>query len=131
MVADITGFTKLTEILSKQGSTGVELLTNCINDYFGKVCMHVLTGCCKPMHVGTRADVYVDMSKDKTTTLAHSMNRVRPFIVESPDACATAVPCIECSIMSIDEVFVLRSYRRSHLRFQMHLGENQQMCRMP
>jgi hypothetical protein len=38
MVSDITGFTKLTEILSKQGSTGVELLTNCINDYFGKVC---------------------------------------------------------------------------------------------
>ena len=37
MVADITGFTKLTEILSKRGSTGVELLTNCINDYFGKV----------------------------------------------------------------------------------------------
>jgi hypothetical protein len=37
MVADITGFTKLTEALSKKGSTGVELLTNCINDYFGKV----------------------------------------------------------------------------------------------
>lgn len=37
MVADITGFTQLTEVLSKQGSTGVELLINCINSYFGKV----------------------------------------------------------------------------------------------
>lgn len=37
MVADITGFTHLTEVLSKKGSTGVELLINCINSYFGKV----------------------------------------------------------------------------------------------
>lgn len=37
MVADIAGFTKLTELLSKKGSSGVELLTNCINSYFGKV----------------------------------------------------------------------------------------------
>lgn len=37
MVADIAGFTKLTEVLSKKGSSGVELLTNCINSYFGKV----------------------------------------------------------------------------------------------
>lgn len=37
MIADITGFTKLTEILSKRGASGVELLTNCINDYFTKV----------------------------------------------------------------------------------------------
>lgn len=39
MVADVSGFTKLTETLSKTGSAGVELLTNCINDYFGKVCL--------------------------------------------------------------------------------------------
>lgn len=42
MVADVTGFTQLTEVLSKKGSTGVELLINCINSYFGKVveCLH-------------------------------------------------------------------------------------------
>ncbi|GMH35276.1 hypothetical protein BSKO_03144 [Bryopsis sp. KO-2023] len=37
MVADVTGFTKLTEILSKRGSSGVELLTKCMNNYFTKV----------------------------------------------------------------------------------------------
>lgn len=40
MVSDITGFTKLTEILSHQGSTGIELLTKCINNFFEKVCSH-------------------------------------------------------------------------------------------
>ena len=38
MVADITGFTKLTERLSKQGTAGVELLTKCICNYFTRVC---------------------------------------------------------------------------------------------
>ena len=37
MVADITGFTKLTERLSKQGTAGVELLTKCICNYFTRV----------------------------------------------------------------------------------------------
>ena len=37
MVADITGFTKLTEKLSRQGTAGVELLTKCINNYFTRV----------------------------------------------------------------------------------------------
>ena len=37
MIADITGFTKLTEELSKQGAGGVELLTKCMNNYFTKV----------------------------------------------------------------------------------------------
>lgn len=37
MVADITGFTKLTEKLSTRGSAGVELLTACMNDFFGQV----------------------------------------------------------------------------------------------
>ncbi|KAG2432750.1 hypothetical protein HYH02_012884 [Chlamydomonas schloesseri] len=34
MIADVTGFTKLTEILSKKGTSGVELLTTCMNNYF-------------------------------------------------------------------------------------------------
>jgi DNA polymerase III delta subunit len=37
MVADVTGFTQLTEILSKRGASGVELLTTCMNSYFTKV----------------------------------------------------------------------------------------------
>eukprot|EP00803_Ostreobium_quekettii_P001954 evm.model.scf_1325.5 EVM.evm.TU.scf_1325.5 scf_1325:35935-41194(+) len=37
MIADITGFTKLTESLSKEGPSGVELLTTCMNSYFSKV----------------------------------------------------------------------------------------------
>ena len=50
MVADITGFTRLTERLGKQGTAGVELLTKCINNYFTRVsilachrqpCLHV------------------------------------------------------------------------------------------
>jgi hypothetical protein len=49
MVADITGFTKLTEILSKRGSTGVELLTNCINHYFGKVSSCRSWSCCRDL----------------------------------------------------------------------------------
>ena len=37
MIADITGFTKLTEELSKKGPSGVELLTKCMNNFFSKV----------------------------------------------------------------------------------------------
>ena len=37
MVADITGFTSLTEILSKEGTSGIELLTKCINNFFSEV----------------------------------------------------------------------------------------------
>ena len=37
MVADVTGFTKLTEILSSQGKGGVELLTKCMNNVFSQV----------------------------------------------------------------------------------------------
>jgi class 3 adenylate cyclase len=39
MVADISGFTKLTEELSKRASGfGVELLTKCMNSFFSKAC---------------------------------------------------------------------------------------------
>jgi class 3 adenylate cyclase len=34
MIADITGFTALTEDLGRQGALGVELLTRCMNNYF-------------------------------------------------------------------------------------------------
>ncbi|GMH40958.1 hypothetical protein BSKO_08862 [Bryopsis sp. KO-2023] len=37
MVADVTGFTMLTEKLSKRGTNGVEILTKCINNFFSKV----------------------------------------------------------------------------------------------
>ncbi|GAB4822063.1 hypothetical protein N2152v2_009109 [Parachlorella kessleri] len=37
LIADITGFTALTEALSTKGSAGVELLTKCMNGYFSKV----------------------------------------------------------------------------------------------
>ncbi|GAX86001.1 hypothetical protein CEUSTIGMA_g13417.t1 [Chlamydomonas eustigma] len=37
MIADVKGFTALTEILSKKGTAGVELLTNCMNNYFTRV----------------------------------------------------------------------------------------------
>lgn len=37
VIADVTGFTKLTENLSKKGTSGVELLTKCINSFFSKV----------------------------------------------------------------------------------------------
>lgn len=38
LICDITGFTQLTEQLSKQGPSGVEQLTKCMNNYFTKVC---------------------------------------------------------------------------------------------
>eukprot|EP00232_Nephroselmis_pyriformis_P024457 CAMPEP_0182858030 /NCGR_PEP_ID=MMETSP0034_2-20130328/3417_1 /TAXON_ID=156128 /ORGANISM="Nephroselmis pyriformis, Strain CCMP717" /LENGTH=915 /DNA_ID=CAMNT_0024989369 /DNA_START=433 /DNA_END=3177 /DNA_ORIENTATION=+ len=37
MVADISGFTPLTERLSKRGTAGVELLTKCMNNFFSQV----------------------------------------------------------------------------------------------
>ena len=37
MIADVSGFTALTEALGGQGSAGVELLTKCMNRYFTKV----------------------------------------------------------------------------------------------
>ena len=42
MVADVTGFTKLTEILSQQGHGGVELLTKCMNNVFCQVCLSLV-----------------------------------------------------------------------------------------
>lgn len=39
LICDITGFTQLTEQLSKQGPSGVEQLTKCMNNYFTKVCV--------------------------------------------------------------------------------------------
>ena len=51
MIADITGFTKLTEELSKKGPSGVELLTKCMNNFFSKVrplCIEVdVCTCCQ------------------------------------------------------------------------------------
>lgn len=37
MVADVSGFTALTETLGAKGSAGVELLTKCMNRYFTQV----------------------------------------------------------------------------------------------
>jgi len=37
MIADVSGFTALTEALGSQGSAGVELLTKCMNRYFTQV----------------------------------------------------------------------------------------------
>jgi len=34
MIADITGFTALTEDLGRRGAAGVELLTRCMNNFF-------------------------------------------------------------------------------------------------
>ena len=34
LIADITGFTALTEDLGRRGALGVELLTRCMNNYF-------------------------------------------------------------------------------------------------
>lgn len=34
MIADITGFTALTEELGRKGAAGVELLTSCMNNFF-------------------------------------------------------------------------------------------------
>ena len=36
-VADVSGFTALTEVLSRVGPSGVELLTRCMNSYFAQV----------------------------------------------------------------------------------------------
>lgn len=37
LLADITGFTHLTEHLSKADKAGVEILTNCMNSYFSQI----------------------------------------------------------------------------------------------
>ena len=34
MIADITGFTALTDDLGRHGTAGVELLTRCMNNFF-------------------------------------------------------------------------------------------------
>ena len=49
MVADISGFTRLTEQLSRgsQAAFGIELLTKCMNNYFTKV----VTSCTHHMHM--------------------------------------------------------------------------------
>ena len=43
LICDITGFTQLTEQLSKQGPSGVEQLTKCMNNYFTKVSTSCVT----------------------------------------------------------------------------------------
>lgn len=37
LVADISGFTKLTESMGSREVAGVELLTKCVNSFFGQV----------------------------------------------------------------------------------------------
>lgn len=37
MIADVTGFTAMTERLSREGMWGIEFLTKCMNSYFSKV----------------------------------------------------------------------------------------------
>ncbi len=37
LVADVSGFTQLTEQLGSKGPSGVEQLTSCLNSYFAKV----------------------------------------------------------------------------------------------
>lgn len=54
MVTDITGFTKLTEILSKQEGGGVELLTKCMNTYFGDVRYPLFLLCFVSSHQASR-----------------------------------------------------------------------------
>lgn len=41
-MADITGFTQLTETLGSRGTAGVEVLTKCINSFFRQVIKVVL-----------------------------------------------------------------------------------------
>ncbi|MEW5303002.1 MAG: hypothetical protein WDW36_005735 [Sanguina aurantia] len=43
MIGDVKGFTALTEILSKKGTAGVELLTTCMNNYFTRVISMILS----------------------------------------------------------------------------------------
>lgn len=43
MIADITGFTALTEDLGRRGAAGVELLTRCMNNFFTLVIQTVLS----------------------------------------------------------------------------------------
>jgi hypothetical protein len=43
LVADITGFTALTEDLGRQGPAGVEMLTRCMNNFFSLV-IHTVRG---------------------------------------------------------------------------------------
>jgi class 3 adenylate cyclase len=45
MVADVSGFTALTEALGARGSAGVELLTKCMNRYFTQVGCALGPGC--------------------------------------------------------------------------------------
>ena len=51
LICDITGFTQLTEQLSKQGPSGVEQLTKCMNNYFTKVSLPALRHPCLSMTV--------------------------------------------------------------------------------
>ena len=37
LFADISGFTALTEALGRRGDVGVEDVTRCLNDYFGRL----------------------------------------------------------------------------------------------
>lgn len=37
LLADVTGFTRLTEHISQTGKAGIEILTNCMNSYFSQI----------------------------------------------------------------------------------------------
>jgi class 3 adenylate cyclase len=48
LIADITGFTALTEDLGRRGTAGVELLTRCMNNFFTLVIQTVRLPSSKP-----------------------------------------------------------------------------------
>ena len=77
MIADITGFTALTEDLGRQGAAGVELLTSCMNNFFTlvidlvsrgeKICHLLHKGCdlqCALLHLRHLLDVAVPLESE-------------------------------------------------------------------
>lgn len=78
MIADITGFTALTEDLARQGPAGVELLTKCMNDYFSKIIETVHNG--TPFIVLVRTHAWLQLNTQALEN-CESCFQVSPSII--------------------------------------------------
>lgn len=94
LICDITGFTQLTEQLSKQGPSGVEQLTKCMNNYFTKVlCASRAWTLSMTPHTAFNAHMHMHICALSTCMLilTHFCRGLTPVC---PPSCNASGPCV-------------------------------------
>jgi len=73
LIADISGFTGLTEVLSSRESAGVEMLTKCMNNFFGQVCSCAFMSITQPSHPPPPLSDLQNLKWKKAASMQHCL----------------------------------------------------------